>query len=89
MIPQPKTVGPKPTPNVQPSSRPTSGIQQQQQPQRQPINPASVVSPTKRAQSKELTILTERQSLFKQAALKAKQEGNVEVALAYLRNAKV
>ena len=39
---------------------------------------AQIPSPPKagtRAQSKELTIILERQRLFKEAALKAKQEG--------------
>ena len=50
----------------------------------------STVQPAKRVQqnSKELGILLERQRLFKEAALKAKQEGNVNVALVYLRHAK-
>ena len=79
VIPEPKSVSPKSAQNVKPGS----GQQQQQQ---RPNNP---VSPNKRVQSKELSILSERQRLFKEAALKAKQEGNVNVALAYLRNAKV
>ena len=41
---------------------------------------AQIPSPPKastRAQSKELTIILERQRLFKEAALKAKQEGKI------------
>lgn len=46
-------------------------------------------TPPKRSNaSKELKILEERQRLFKEAALQAKKEGNVNVALVYLRNAK-
>ena len=39
--------------------------------------------------NKNLLIVQERQRLFKEAALKAKQEGNTSVALVYLRHAKV
>jgi coiled-coil and C2 domain-containing protein 1 len=42
----------------------------------------------RRVQNKELTIILERQRLFKEAALKAKQDGNQKVALVYLRHAK-
>ncbi|RNA04241.1 coiled-coil and C2 domain-containing 1-like [Brachionus plicatilis] len=46
-------------------------------------------SPSKKSNSsKELNILEERQRLFKEAALEAKKQGNINVALAYLRNAK-
>lgn len=43
---------------------------------------------TGRQHSKEITTLLERQRLFKEAALKAKQEGNMSVALVYLRHSK-
>jgi hypothetical protein len=59
------------------------------QPQQAGVRPAPVVSQAKKPQSKELQIVLERQRLFKEAALKAKQEGNVNVALVYLRHAKV
>jgi hypothetical protein len=40
---------------------------------------AQIPSPPKaRAQSKELTIILERQRLFREAALKAKQDGNLK-----------
>lgn len=38
--------------------------------------------------NKNLQIILERQKLFKEAALKAKQEGNTSVALVYLRHSK-
>ena len=45
--------------------------------------------PPKRSNaSKELKILEEHQRLFKEAALQAKKEGNINIALVYLRNAK-
>jgi coiled-coil and C2 domain-containing protein 1 len=53
-----------------------------------PINTAQAAVKPK-IQNKELAVIYERQKLFKEAALKAKQEGNVNVALVYLRHAKV
>lgn len=45
-------------------------------------------SKTVQKHDKELAIVLERQRLFKEAALKAKQDGNTSVALAYLRHSK-
>ena len=53
-------------------------------------NPIPAVgNSVKRVQNKDLTTILERQRLFKEAALKAKQDGNNKVALIYLRHAKV
>ncbi len=57
-----------------------------QQPNLAPKQAAAVASRT--GQSKELTVILERQRLFREAALKAKQDGNQSVALVYLRHAK-
>lgn len=54
-----------------------------------PIPPKSTVSPNQKKQNKELQIVIERQRLFREAALKAKQDGNTKVALIYLKHAKV
>jgi hypothetical protein len=51
--------------------------------------PASINSNKSKEQNKELSILLERQHLFKEAALTAKKNGNVDVALVYLRHSKV
>lgn len=83
----------KPQAQVKPSvkpvqsqvTRPYPAVVQQQQ-VRQPVKPVSPVKP--KTQSKELSIILERQRLFKEAALKAKQEGNTSVAIVYLRHAK-
>jgi hypothetical protein len=49
-----------------------------------------VLSPSKQNRySKEISILTERQRLFKEAALEAKRDGNTKVALVYMKHAKV
>ena len=65
---------------------------QPQAPRQPPVAPVhQLPSPPKvgaKVQNKELTIILERQRLFREAALKAKQEGNSSVALAYLRHAK-
>lgn len=53
-----------------------------------PIKPSPQASKTAQKHSKDLATILERQRLFKEAALKAKQEGNTQVALTYLRNAK-
>lgn len=54
-----------------------------------PVPETKKQSPQKRAHaSKELKVLEERQRLFKEAALQAKRDGNTNVALVYLRNAK-
>lgn len=61
------------------------------------VNPFPAVQPpragsaasAKKPVSKELTILMERQHLFKEAALQAKKDGNTNVALVYLRHSKV
>lgn len=50
---------------------------------------ANTVSPVKQRHQKEIAILAERQRLFKEAALQAKRDGNVKVALVYLKHAKV
>jgi hypothetical protein len=42
----------------------------------------------KKPASKELSILVERQRLFKEAAVQAKKDGNTNVALVYLRHSK-
>jgi len=81
---QQQVVQPKPVP-VQPKQQKPAGLPQQ------PVNlipkqAAAVASRT--GQSKELTIILERQRLFREAALKAKQDGNTSVALVYLRHAK-
>jgi len=85
-IPQPsqaKQISPKQIP-VLPS------IPRQPPPQPQPArNVAGATNSVRRVQNKELTIILERQRLFKEAALKAKQEGNQKVALVYLRHSKV
>lgn len=75
-IPQPA----QPQVVAQPKQRP------QQQPNLAPKQAAAVASRT--GQSKELTVILERQRLFREAALKAKQDGNPSVALVYLRHAK-
>lgn len=53
-----------------------------------PIKPSPQATKTAQKHSKDLATIIERQRLFKEAALKAKQEGNTQVALTYLRNAK-
>ena len=54
-----------------------------------PVIAPPVISPNKmQRNSKDLTVLTERHRLFKEAALDAKREGNVNVALVYLKHAK-
>ena len=85
-IPQPaqgKQVSPKQIPVL--PSIPRQPQQQQQPPAR---NVAAATNSVKRVQNKELTIILERQRLFKEAALKAKQDGNTKVALVYLKHAK-
>jgi LAS superfamily LD-carboxypeptidase LdcB len=54
-----------------------------------PIAQHPAATAKSRAMNKELSILLERQRLFKEAALMAKKEGNTSVALVYLRNARV
>ena len=86
-IPQPqqaKQISPKIIP-VLPSIPRQPQQQQQQQPAR---NVPGASNSVRRVQNKELTIILERQRLFKEAALKAKQDGNTKVALVYLRHAK-
>jgi hypothetical protein len=53
-----------------------------------PIVP-QVKQANKKPVSKELGVILERQRLFKEAAVQAKREGNTNVALVYLRHAKV
>lgn len=66
--------------------QPNVAIQKNPSPKPKPTN----ISPNKsREQNKELSILLERQHLFKEAALTAKKNGNVDVALVYLRHSKV
>ena len=82
-------------PPAQPDRRsrsPNAAVQPK--PQIQPQQPSVRPMPAGAAQakkplSKELQVILERQRLFKEAALKAKQDGNVNVALVYLRHAKV
>ena len=64
--------------------QPNAAIQKNPSPKPKPAN----ISPNK-SQNKELSILLERQHLFKEAALTAKKNGNVDVALVYLRHSKV
>jgi hypothetical protein len=86
-----------PQPQLRPANKPTGSNNprqslsppQQVQPGPKAPSPTSNAQPKQKVQSKELTIIMERQRLFKEAALKAKQEGNVNVALVYLRHAKV
>ncbi len=97
LIPE-QTVRPNRTSN---SQLPKANIKQnisppQLQPQSEKQLPKALSPPNttqaavkQKFQTKELTILHERQKLFKEAALSAKQEGNVNVALVYLRHAKV
>jgi hypothetical protein len=73
-------------PQVVAQPKPQRPQQQQQQPNLAPKQAAAVASRT--GQSKELTVILERQRLFREAALKAKQDGNQSVALVYLRHAK-
>ncbi len=54
-----------------------------------PVAPPTISPSKQNRNSKEIAILTERQRLFKEAALEAKREGNVKVALVYLKHAKV
>lgn len=57
-----------------------------------PSQSAAQVKPqpsSKKPASKELAAILERQRLFKEAALQAKKDGNTNVALVYLRHAKV
>lgn len=68
---------------------------EQQIPQIQPFpkvpqfpKPSPQAAKTASRHSKEMTILLERQRLFKEAALKAKQQGNMSIALVYLRHSK-
>lgn len=70
-----KQIGPLPGINPRP---------QQQQPQPVATKRPAVTT----SNNKELAVILERQRLFKEAALKAKQEGNTSVALVYLRHAK-
>jgi hypothetical protein len=54
------------------------------------IPPPPVLSPTKQARNiKEIAIITERQRLFRVAALEAKREGNDKVAIVYMKHYKV
>jgi len=50
--------------------------------------PAIQIGKSNTQHNKQLQIILERQRLFKEAALKAKQDGNTSVALVYLRHAK-
>ncbi len=87
---QPKQLVPSPKRNSALPLTPVPTIPVKQQ--RQEIAGASSGGgggSVKQVQTKELTIILERQRLFKEAALKAKQDGNVKVALVYLRHAKV
>lgn len=64
-------------------------IPKPKQPQtKQPQPPSASTTRTNTQHSKHIQILQERQRLFKEAALKAKQDGNTSVALVYLRHAK-
>ena len=79
----------RPSPNAQRASK-------QPQPQPQPKQLPPVVNPPPKKQavgkkpvSKDQAMLIERHHLFKEAALKAKHEGNTNSALIYLRHAKV
>lgn len=82
-------------PDAAPGKGSKGGKPPQQQQQLGPIvNPPRVVAPKPAAVSnktgnKDLNVLIERQRLFKEAALQAKKEGNTNVALVYLRHAKV
>ena len=53
------------------------------------VAPVPAKQPTKKPANKDLAMILERQRLFKEAALNAKKEGNTNVALVYLRHAKV
>ena len=53
------------------------------------VAPILAKQPAKKPANKDLAIILERQRLFKEAALNAKKEGNTNVALVYLRHAKV
>jgi hypothetical protein len=53
------------------------------------VAPVPVKQPAKKPANKDLAMILERQRLFKEAALNAKKEGNTNVALVYLRHAKV
>jgi len=66
--------------------QPNAAIQKNPSPKPKPANISSNKS---KEQNKELSILLERQQLFKEAALVAKKNGNVDVALVYLRHSKV
>ena len=73
------------------SKSPNAAVQPkpQIQPQQSSVRPMPAGAQAKKPLSKELQVILERQRLFKEAALKAKQDGNVNVALVYLRHAKV
>jgi hypothetical protein len=78
--------------SVLPSNQAVAIKQQLREPTTRPMSDLSILSPQKHVtnqHSKELAIITERQRLFKEAALQAKKEGNVNVALVYLKHAKV
>lgn len=80
-----------PMPNL--PKLPVAPIQLQPRPvskeaQPAPVKPSPQAAKTAQKHSKDLSTILERQRLFKEAALKAKQEGNTQVALTYLRNAK-
>ena len=53
------------------------------------VAPVPAKQPAKKPANKDLAMILERQRLFKEAALDAKKEGNTNVALVYLRHAKV
>lgn len=53
------------------------------------VAPVPAKQPAKKPANKDLAMILERQRLFKEAALNAKREGNTNVALVYLRHAKV
>ena len=95
LIPEPTVPRPNRTSNSQlPKSNSKQNIsppQPQSQQAPKAVSPPNIAQAAAKPkiQSKELTIIHERQRLFKEAALKAKQEGNVNVALVYLRHAKV
>lgn len=60
------------------------------EPRQPPVIPKPSIQAQKASQkhTKDLSVIIERQRLFKEAALKAKQEGNTQVALVYLRHSK-
>ena len=86
----PKVPSPKRNSAVNPTV-PAPVPPKQQRQHQQDIAGAAVAAggSVKRVQNKELAIILDRQRLFKEAALKAKQDGNTKVALVYLRHAKV